>query len=174
MRMIRSSAAVLASAGILVGASADAASAQELERTQYQQVISANPFGLLLEFFNAEYERVVSESSTAGVGGSFAQFNNETYFNGDLFWRFYVQGTPLEGWAFGAKAGLTRGDLIEGTQEQDRTHFGIGLDVNRSWLMGANDNFYIGLGFGIKRLLGTASDLTIVPTFRIVNIGIAF
>lgn len=174
MRLIRRSAAVLVSAGILLGASADAASAQELERTEYQQVISANPFGLLLEFFNAEYERVVSESSTAGIGGSFNQFNDQTYFNADVFWRFYVQGTPLEGWAFGVKTGLTRGDLIEGTQAEDRTYFGIGFDVNRSWLMGANENFYIGLGFGLKRLLGTDSDLTVVPTFRIVNVGFAF
>ena len=34
------------------------------------QQISANPFGLLLGFFNAEFERKVSESATLGVGGS--------------------------------------------------------------------------------------------------------
>ncbi|MEX0891609.1 MAG: hypothetical protein WEB88_05505 [Gemmatimonadota bacterium] len=35
-------------------------------RTSHQQVISANPFGLLLEFFNAEYERGVSRTGTMG------------------------------------------------------------------------------------------------------------
>ena len=36
-----------------------------------QQVISANPFGLLVDFFNVEFERKVSRSTTAGIGGSY-------------------------------------------------------------------------------------------------------
>ena len=32
------------------------------------QVVSANPFGLLLEWFNAEYEHTAGESYTIGVG----------------------------------------------------------------------------------------------------------
>ena len=34
-------------------------------------------------------------------------------------------------------------------------NFGLGFDVNRSWLLGAQDNFYVGAGFGLKRLYGT-------------------
>jgi hypothetical protein len=136
----------------------------------HQQVISANPFGLLLEFFNAEFEKVVSASSTAGLGGSFVDLESENYLNLDAFWRFYPQGTPLDGWSFGAKVGMTRVD--------DGTYSGFGFDVNRSWLMGANENFYVGLGFGLKRLLGTGDDpgfdARFIPTIRIVNIGIAF
>lgn len=142
------------------------ASAQAAPR---QQVISANPFGLLLEFFNAEYERVVGESSTAGVGGSFLSLDNEDYVNIDAFWRFYPQKvpTPLAGWAFGLKAGITR---VGG-----ESHFGAGFDVNRSWLLGKDDNFYVGIGFGLKRIVGaSAGDPMFIPTFRIVNVGFAF
>jgi hypothetical protein len=151
-------------------ASAAEAEAQQAQRTQYQQVISANPFGLLLEFFNAEYERVATESSTAGFGGSFFDRSDDTYLNADVFWRYYPQGTPLDGWAFGAKMGLTR-ITAQGS------FFGFGFDVNRSWLLGANENFYVGIGIGLKRLLG-ASDVenapAMIPTIRLVNVGFAF
>ncbi len=149
-----------------------AAQAQEttLPRPAHQQVISANPFGLLFELFNAEYERVVTGSSTAGVGGSTGSSEGETYLNADLFWRFYPQGTPLEGWTFGTKAGITN-------LPESGTFFGAGFDANYSWLLGENDNFYVGTGFGLKRLFGTngeESDLQFVPTIRLVNIGLAF
>ncbi len=143
---------------------------QGTEPLPVQQVISANPFGLLLEFFNAEYERVVSESSTAGVGGSAFSESDDRYINADAFLRFYPSGDPLNGWAFGAKAGVT-------TVRDEGTFFGFGFDVNRSWLLGKTENFYVGIGLGLKRLMG-ASDgnfgLQYIPTIRIINIGYAF
>jgi len=135
-----------------------------------QNVISANPFGLLIDLFNAEYERVVSASSTAGFGGSTYQFEDNRYINVDGFWRFYPSGRPLDGWTFGVKAGIT-------TLTDTGTHFGYGFDANRSWLLGPHENFYVGIGFGLKRLLGASAEDDFpmyVPTFRIVNIGLAF
>jgi hypothetical protein len=154
--------------------SASAAAAQQPVRPQYQQVISANPFGLLLDVFNAEYERIISESATVGFGGSTISDEDDRYINADVFWRFYPTGVPLDGWAFGAKVGLTR-------VPDSGTYFGYGFDANRSWLMGRNNNFYVGIGFGLKRLVGTPPEGGIdafgwnyVPTFRLVNIGLAF
>ena len=144
-----------------------------------KNVISANPFGLLLEFFNAEYERAISESSTIGIGGStfetevdelLAEPRDERYLNADVFYRFYPSGQPLNGWAFGVKAGVT--DVTDAG-----TYVGMGFDVNRSWLLGKRNNFYVGLGFGLKRLFGTDDDdieLTFIPTIRIINVGVAF
>jgi hypothetical protein len=135
-----------------------------------QQVISANPFGLLLNLFNAEYERKVSESATAGVGGSFFENSGDDYLNADLFYRYYPAGNPLEGWAFGVKAGVTR-------VTNAGSYFGFGFDANWSWLLGRNDNFYVGAGFGLKRLYGTGDSdfgLEYIPTIRIINIGYAF
>ena len=135
-----------------------------------QQVISANPFGLLLEVFNAEYERVITSSSTAGLGGSYIAEGGEEYLNADAFWRYYPQGRPLQGWAFGGKVGLTN-------VPESGTYLGYGFDLNHSWLLGAEDNFYVGVGFGLKRLIGAGDEgfgLEIIPTIRLVNIGIAF
>lgn len=153
------------------------ASAQEPQPRK--NVISANPFGLLLEWFNAEYERVIGESSTIGIGGSTFKVNDEEsltdederYVNADVFFRFYPSAVPLDGWAFGVKVGVT--DVADAG-----TYAGFGFDVNRSWLLGKRDNFYVGIGFGLKRLVGVddadAVDLEFVPTIRIINVGVAF
>lgn len=149
--------------------SAAPATAQAPE-APHQQVISANPFGLILKWFNAEYERVVTPASTAGIGGSYMGLDTDDYLNADVFWRYYPQGRPFEGWSFGVKAGIT--DVPD-----HGTYPGFGFDVNRSWLLGANNNFYVGLGFGLKRLIGSGSDtldLQVIPTIRVVNVGFAF
>lgn len=164
-----------------------AASAQEAS-PPHMQVVSANPFGLLLEFFNAEYERKLGSTTSAGIGGSFYSDSEDDvfgaprdfrYLNADGFFRYYPQGRVFDGWSFGVKAGITsvREDREFSTTRDAGTFFGFGFDVNRSWLLGANDNFYVGVGFGLKRLLGTSDEvfgLEYVPTIRIVNIGFAF
>jgi hypothetical protein len=166
-------AATIAIAGTFA---ATPAHAQDAPAVQYQQAISANPFGLLLELFNAEYERVVSDASTVGIGGSYFNRDDDVdgietddrYTNADVFFRYYPQGRPLDGWAFGAKVGVTK-------VTDSGTYFGYGFDVNRSWLLGKNQNFYVGVGVGLKKLVGGEDgDLEYIPTFRIVNIGFAF
>lgn len=145
---------------------------------QHQQAISANPFGLLLDFFNAEFERAVSDSATAGVGGSFLSNSGDDYVNADAFYRYYPSGKPLEGFAFGLKAGITRLDEACTFTCRDsgrRSFVGIGVDTNYSWLLGRNDNFYVGAGFGLKRLFGRENgSLKLIPTIRLINVGIAF
>lgn len=106
MEAIRRWALALA-VGTLMISTATPIEAQQAARPS-QQVLSANPFGLLLDLFNAEYERKVSESATSGVGGSFFSTSGDDYVNADLFYRFYPSGRPLEGWAFGIKAGITK------------------------------------------------------------------
>ena len=156
-------------AGTLVMCTATPIEAQQAARPP-QQVISANPFGLLIGLFNAEYERRVSESATAGLGGSSYSNSDDDYVNADLFYRYYPSGKPFEGWAFGVKAGVTK-------VTDQGTFFGFGFDTNWSWLLGKKDNFYVGAGFGLKRLYGTSDstfDLKFIPTIRIINIGFAF
>ena len=168
MKSIWSCTSVLM-AGILMIVAVDAAEAQQAVRPSHQ-VLSANPFGLLLDLFNAEYERGVTTSSTAGAGGSFFSNSGDDYVNADLFYRFYPSGRPLDGWAFGVKAGVTK-------VTAQGTFFGFGIDTNWSTLLGKNDNFYIGAGFGLKRLYGVDDatfDLKYIPTVRLINLGFAF
>ena len=138
-------------------------------------VVSANPLGILLDVFNAEYERAINNRFTAGIGGSSWPIErdydlegnprDENLLNVDVFARFYPNGVTFNGWAFGAKLGYTE-DL----------GVGVGVDVNRSWLLGANKNFYVGIGFGLKRILNPeeGDNLEFFPTVRLVNVGFAF
>ena len=141
----------------------------EAAKARPTHVMSANPFGLLVELFNTEYEHRVGATVSAGVGGSTARFNgsngHDRYVNGDVFLRYYPGGRALSGASFGVKLGLTQ-------IPDDGTFFGIGFDANRSWLL--NDHFYLGTGFGLKRLIGTEDNqLQFIPTFRL-NVGVAF
>jgi len=136
------------------------------------QSINGNPFGLLLGWFNAEYERKVNDSVAVVVGGSYwdADDDDDAYSNGDVMVRYFPQQRALRGFYVGTKVGLTR-------TERARTRFGIGIDAGYQWTLGPDGRFYLATGFGLKRLLGkddqwSAPDL--VPTFRIVNVGIAF
>jgi hypothetical protein len=170
MSFSRRSTLAFVIASLLVCGSLRQASAQEAVEVEREQVISANPFGLLFGLFNAEYERRITEGSTAGLGGSFYLGGDEDYFNVDTFWRFYPSGRAFEDWAFGAKVGVTS---VPGSG----SFFGLGFDVNRSWILGANDNFYVGVGIGLKRLFGPGAGdlgLQVIPTIRLVNVGFAF
>ena len=235
---------------LIFGLSSLPLAAQQREDFQPRNVISANPIGLLANVFNAEYERVISPTSTIGFGGSTSSFENRTdiypdagpfplppltgetdasgnpirdyldpdylqateewennarpvseyatirYINSDVFYRFYpgsrrtrTYAAPI-GWAFGMKAGLTS---VDGAGIGDGTYFGYGFDFNRSWVLGPNDNFYVGLGFGLKRLFGVPrvdSDYggrvsaldgklpfgggDLYSTIRVVNVGFIF
>ena len=220
--------------------------AQQADDFQPKNVISANPIGLLANTFNAEFERVISPTSTIGFGGSTSKFEEETqiwqpepeapltggtdpygqpmrdwndptymqaveeywedqyvfeyadirYVNFDVFYRFYPGSSRTRtyrapiGWAFGMKAGLTS---VDGAGVGDGTYMGYGFDVNRRWVLGPNDNFYVGLGIGLKRLIGVprvrsaygdresalegkipwvGGDL--YSTIRIINVGFIF
>ena len=185
MVKMNSSSFVVSLAILIFGLSGLPLTAQQREDFRPRNVISANPFGLLLELFNAEYERVISRTSTVGFGGSTIKtettdwddepLETHQYVNFDVFWRFYpgsnrtrTYNAPV-GWAFGAKMGITAVD--------DGTYFGYGFDLNRSFVLGPDDNFYVGLGFGLKRLVGAPQDelgLSLIPTFRIANVGFIF
>ena len=241
-----SSSFALALTVLIFGLSSLPLAAQQREDFQPRNVISANPIGLLANIFNAEYERVISPTSTIGFGGSTSSFGNHTeiyrdpgpfplppltgetdaygdsidpdylqaieewydlagplseyadirYVNFDVFYRFYpgsrrsrTYAAPI-GWAFGMKAGLTS---VDGAGIGDGTYLGYGFDFNRSWVLGPNDNFYVGLGFGLKRLFGVPrvdSDYgggvsaldgklpfgggDLYSTIRVVNVGFIF
>ena len=164
-RLIATAAGVALAATLALPAHAQA-------RQGGNTVISANPFGLLLNLFNAEVETKVSQAATAGVGGSMYQSGGGVdYLNLDAFWRFYPDGQPLEGFSFGVKLGITSGDDNLGAQ---KTFLGYGFDLNRSWLKGPNKNFAISIGFGLKRLVTDETDASIIPTIRLVNVGFRF
>ena len=212
MVKVNPSSSVVALAILIFGLSGLPLNAQQSEEFQPRNVISANPIGLLINTFNGEFERVISPTSTIGFGGSTSSYENQTYsdageqnsqpiwediqyVNFDVFYRFYpgsnrtrTYRAPI-GWAFGIKAGVTS---VDGAGVGDGTYIGYGFDVNRSWVLGPNENFYLGLGFGLKRLVGVPEVDTdwgresalagkipwiggdLYSTIRVINVGFIF
>jgi hypothetical protein len=167
--------AVAAVIACLSVASATSASAQDGTRppVPHNQVLSANPFGLMFEWFNADYERKINESTTWGASASFLSLDDDAdYVNAQLAYRYYPQGAALSGFYLGGKGGLHH----VGLDDESGQFFGVGFELGYNWLLGAKKNVSIGMGAGATRLFGGDLDgasLTI-PTVRLVNVGIAF
>ena len=160
------------------------------------QIVSTNPFGLLFNWFNAEYERKIGPATTLAVSGS--HFADLDLTNAALVLRWYPQRAALDGFFLGARAvalGVATYDYEYPTSpakanpsdpsrrpypishRRTRFHPGAGLEVGYNWLLGPRQNVSIGLGFGLTRILpGDHGDdyPPVVPSPRLINIGIAF
>jgi hypothetical protein len=138
--------------------------------TSPSQVISGNPFGLVIDLVNAEYERRAGRGVGVGAGasrGSWGASTGRPYVNGDIFVRYYPGGRVFAGRSFGVKAGLTQ---FPGS---GRAYFGVGVDANQTWML--SSHFAFSTGFGLKRLIGmdAMEGPRIIPTLRI-NVGVGF
>jgi hypothetical protein len=140
----------------------------------HNQTVSANPFGMLFEWYNGEYERKVSPNSTIGVSASgFALDHGDAdYGNIAGFYRYYPQRAALSGFYFGGRAGVHR----VSAEGDSGVFFGLGFELGYTWLFGADRHFAVSLGAGATRLFGGDLEgvpLTI-PTLRLFNVGVAF
>ena len=68
------------------------------------QILSTNPFGLLVNSFTAKYERKIAPATTVGVSAS--HFADPELSNAALVLRWYPQGAALDGFFVGARAGV--------------------------------------------------------------------
>jgi hypothetical protein len=181
----------------LCSAPARAQSTEPPTSSPPKQTVSVNPFGLLFEWYNIEFERQVSPAVT--IGGAAAVNTLGEYSNVDFIARFYPQGKALRGFYLGARGGgvgveirkyqfqplpppppgnPTRGVPVYPTfTEETRIVPAFGLEVGYNWLLGRNERVSIGLGFGLSRLLDEPDGefyMPVLPHFRIVNVGVAF
>lgn len=137
------------------------------------QVFSANPVGLVMDFYNFEYELRVADAVTAGGGASHRGWYlfgeaEKPRLNGDVFVRYYPGGRAFNGLALGLKVGATR-------LPRDGTLPGLGFDVNHSYAV--SDHVVVSTGLGMKRLFGREprpyAGAPVVTTLRF-NVGIGF
>jgi hypothetical protein len=146
---------------------------------EHKQIITANPIGIVFGWFNAEYERKVSETTTWGVSGSnFQGFDSDfSYSNISAIARYYPQGAALTGFFVGGKLGVHHiSDDYDFGDDDSATAVGVGVDVGYNWLVGKDRKFVISIGMGATRLFGedtTGAGFTI-PNIRVINIGFAF
>jgi hypothetical protein len=158
------------------------------------QTLSLNPFGLLLEWYNVEFERKIA--SGVSIGASAAGLHDE-FWDVDLLARYYPQGDALRGFYLGARGGVVGLELTRYeyqapppgvppgrgvpvypiARRETRLVPAAGLEVGYNWLLGSKKNIAIGLGFGLSRLLDDDNGdyyMPVIPHWRVVNVGIAF
>lgn len=147
------------------------------------QVISIQPLSAMLTVYAGEFERRLTPTVTVGVGGTYWSAGEDefTYTSGDIKLRYYPSGQALEGFAFGGSVGMTSVEAGEENTEDSGSASGpnIGVLLEYSWLLGAQRNFFVGLGAGAKALLISDDEfsddsLTLrYPTARL-SVGLAF
>lgn len=148
------------------------------EPVPHDQIVSANPFGIVASWFNVEYERKLTRTTTWGMSASMWDlFDRFEYRNAQALFRFYPQGRALDGIFLGVRAGVHHvsagnpSDLSDGG-----TYGGAGFEIGYTWLIGASDRVGLSIGAGASRLFGGGLDgaRLVLPTLRLVNVGIAF
>jgi len=176
VRTFLSRAAIVAavSAASIMSAAPAAAQAQEGTKAAvpHEQIISANPFGLVLRWWNVEFERKITPSSTWGVSGSFLGVDDVDFASLNGLWRYYPQGAALTGVYLGARVGVYRGS----DAGEAHSAFGAGFEIGYTWLLGARRNVGLSVGVGLTRLFsGGEEDWPgALPTVRLLNVGVAF
>jgi hypothetical protein len=168
----RVSLAVLVALCLAVPSVARAQSSGTRVPVANKHVISANPFLLMAEYANVEFERKHTESRTFGVSASSMDFDGADYRNVQAFYRYYPQGASLTGFYVGGRGGVHR----VSADGESGSAFGLGVELGYGWLFGKERNFAVSLGGGVTRLFG--GDLhgasALVPTLRLVNVGWSF
>ncbi len=147
----------------------------------HQQQITANPFGVIGGWFNAEYERKLAETWSVGLGGSYLSLDdNESISSASAAFRFYPQGAALSSFYVGPRVGFYRqqrghvhtftGMRVDEVNDNPESSLGVGFELGYTWLLGADRNFNVSVGVGATRLFSGG----VVPTGKLLNIGWAF
>ena len=147
---------------------------------EHQQAVTANPFLSVAGWFNAEYERKIGPTTTWGLSGSLAEYEDFQYRSAKFLFRYYPQEAALSRLFVGGRTGVyslhdQEGDGLRGT-EDSKSFFAVGVELGYTWLLGSERHFAVSIGGGMSRLFG--GDLEdaqlMIPTVRLVNIGVAF
>lgn len=155
----------------------------------HRTLVTANPFGLLLDFYNVEVERALSEVSSISLAGERSTVDENDVTAVDVRYRYYPQGRVFSGLALGASLGYGRfseqyedetfypGSELDHQEDRRMTGPTLGLELDYSWLVGRDRRLYVGLGIGARRLLSGGNDNgdpTLVPGGRYFAVGYTF
>jgi hypothetical protein len=142
-------------------------------------LISANPIGLLFEWYNAEFEHALKSTVSLAVAASSYDLDNTRYASVDGIARYYPSARALKGFSIGASVGFI--DLDDhydysnciGCGNDSGTSATIGVRGDYVWILGRDQRFAVGAGIGAKRILNDALGTEGVPIGRL-SIGYAW
>lgn len=141
-------------------------------------LISANPIGLLFEWYNGEYERALSSTTSLAVAASRFDFDDANFTSLDAIGRYYPAGRALRGFSFGVSLGVVSvnddyDDNCIGCENDDGTSATVGVRGDYVWILGRDQRFAVATGIGAKRLLNNDLGTEGLPIGRL-SIGYAW
>ena len=171
----------LALVGAAIAVTATASSAQTVEgsRTGIRRtnLVSANPIGILFEWYNGEYERALSSIVSLAGAASAYDLDDTDYQSVDGIIRYYPSGKALRGFSIGASVGYINLDEdfddCFGCVEEDGSSATLGVRADYVWILGRDQRFAAAAGIGAKRLLSDNLGTEGVPIGRL-SIGYAW
>jgi hypothetical protein len=181
MRTIRTLFAVAAFASMASSASAQVAG-EARSGIARPNLISANPIGLLFEWYNGEFEHALSPTTSLAIAASsFASIDTGDdlrYSVVDAIGRYYPSGRALRGFSIGLSAGLVdfadNSDCVQfGCEDESGTAGTIGIRGDYVWILGRDQHFSAAVGLGAKRVLGNIVGTEGLPIGRL-SIGYAW
>ena len=177
MKLFRAS--LFGAATLVALASSASAQSAEGERAgiQRRSLISANPIGLLFEWYNGEFERAVSNTASLAVSASTFDFDDERYTAIDGIARYYPQARALRGLSVGASVGYVTidddYDDCEFCEDDSGSSATLGIRGDYVWIIGRDQVFAVATGIGAKRILSDGLGTDFLPVGRL-SIGYAF
>jgi uncharacterized protein DUF3575 len=164
---------------LLIPAAVAAQTAEPIPEASRSQILSTNPLGVVVKWFNVEYERKLNPELT--FGGSASHFGDLDQSNAAVLLRWYPGESALEGFYLGARAGVYRFETytydLRSLRRQTSVMPGAGVEIGYNWLLGPKQNIIVGTGLGLTRLNGSSDFYstapTVLPAVRL-NVGIAF
>ena len=169
----------LAIVGAAIAVTSVTASAQRVEDSRTgiprMNLISANPIGLLFEWYNGEYERALTSTVSLAAAASAYDIDNTDYQSVDGIVRYYPSGRALRGFSIGASVGFI--NLDEEYEcpgcDEDGSSATLGVRADYVWILGRDQRFAAAAGIGAKRLLNDDLGTEGVPIGRL-SIGYAW
>ena len=145
------------------------------DSADYRQVLSANQLGLiLLQWYNGEYERKVTEGVTLSLSGSRLPWGDGGgFYSVNTAFRYYPNGRIFKGVYLGPRIGLfwvSQDQDVMGIEEDRGPHLGLGFELGYAWLLGSEQHLSMSIGGGATRVLNGEP----IPVLRLVNVGWAF
>ncbi len=144
-------------------------------------LISANPIGLLFQWYNGEIEHAVTSTVSVAASGSSYDFANDTkYTSLDAIARFYPGARAVKGFSVGASVGYIHlkdqytyaYDCI-GCSRNNGSTGTVGVRADYVWILGRDQRFSAAMGIGAKRLLSDEFGTEGLPIGRL-SIGYAW
>lgn len=174
MKFIRS--AIIAATAVAIASSSASAQTVDADRVGLRQnLISANPIGLLFEWYNGEYERAFSSTASVAIAASrFDFFDNDFYTAVDGIVRYYPGGRAVRGFSLGGSVGVINvdSDCFE-CEDDSESVFTVGVRGDYVWILGRDQRFAVATGIGAKRLFGNSIGEAGLPIGRL-SIGYAW